>query len=110
MFYALYAFRSTLMARRFQPRTDPVSRPLAPLSCSFSADFKPCGSGVEASEPRLSPSRQRGRLLWFEAPSINKCSLAAFAERARHHSHSFAAASWLPALFRSHSCFRNRKS
>jgi len=46
MFYALYAFRSTLMARRFQPRTDPVSRPLAPLSCSFSADFKPCGRAV----------------------------------------------------------------
>jgi len=65
-------------------------------------------SGIETSEPPLPASRQRGRLLWSEVPSINKCSLAAFAERARHHSHSFAAASWLPTLFRSHLCFRIR--
>lgn len=40
MFYTL---RSPLRTRRFQPRADPVIRPLAPLLCPSAAVFKPYG-------------------------------------------------------------------
>jgi hypothetical protein len=62
--------------------------------------MRPLLSVCEAPGPLPPPSRQRERLPRSEAPSIDKCSLIAFAERARHRTHSFAAAGRLPALFR----------
>jgi len=87
---------------------DPASGTLVvPRSRPFLA-LQP--SDNETPEPPSLPSRQRGQLLWFEAPSVNKCSLVAFAERARHHSHSFATTSWLPTFLHSSLCSRTRRA
>jgi hypothetical protein len=69
----------------------------------------PLLSACETPEPLPPPARQRERLSRSKAPSVDKCSLIAFAEEARHRTLSFAAVGRLPALFRSSRCSRREE-
>ena len=100
------ARRQSHPAAAFSAAVGPAIRPLTlPVAPRFG--LLPGVFG--APGPLPPPSRQRGRLPRSEAPSIDKLLPAAFAERARHRSHSFAAAGRLPTLFRSSLCSRTEE-
>ena len=91
------------LAWRFQPRPEPTIRPLTP---PVAPRENPLLSVRETPESLPPPARQREQLSRPEAPSVDKCSLVAFAEEARHRTLSFAAVGRLPAFFRSPLCSR----